>query len=319
MPQNSTRCWYFNGNGQRGEQHRPHEHVVDAERLLDQVTADELAERGAAERPGDHAGERAARTATQIGRFDRGLLRCRRVRFAVPVQVDGQHRDDDRHEGKPGPNGDIEIDELGTIGSDDCQHGRTLRLSSKIGQSKVSLPLVEAGGAAGQLAAVLTTVPEGYSPSTGRVCQHPTVRQPRYVSAKYAESWSRACCSSSRSAAASTSARHPLRERLSAHTMSTRRGVLLVQCSELLGLQPIGDPRQGRPQAAVHEGDFALDQSQADDIGRIVELLQGGEDRMTSGMPRPASCWSGRLPSRPRSRSTPGFPTRWRARLPSRR
>ena len=32
---------------QRGEQHRPDEDVVDAERFLDQVAADELAERGA--------------------------------------------------------------------------------------------------------------------------------------------------------------------------------------------------------------------------------------------------------------------------------
>ena len=40
MPQNSTRNWYCAGHGEEAEDHRPHEHVVDRQALLDQEAGD---------------------------------------------------------------------------------------------------------------------------------------------------------------------------------------------------------------------------------------------------------------------------------------
>ena len=45
MPQKSTRCWYRAGIAKVEEDDRPDEDVVDAERLLDDVPAEVLAER----------------------------------------------------------------------------------------------------------------------------------------------------------------------------------------------------------------------------------------------------------------------------------
>ena len=100
---------------QRGEQHRPDEHVVDAERLLDQVAADVLAERGAAVHHRDDDRERQTAHHPD-GRLDRCFLGRRRVRLAVSVQVDPQHGDDDHEQRDPRSQGDVDVDELGTIG-----------------------------------------------------------------------------------------------------------------------------------------------------------------------------------------------------------
>jgi hypothetical protein len=61
-------------DGHRREQHRPDEDVVDTERLLDQIAADVLTERGAAELDRDECRE-AEPACHPDRRFDHGFLR----------------------------------------------------------------------------------------------------------------------------------------------------------------------------------------------------------------------------------------------------
>ena len=51
------------------------------------------------------------------------------------------------------------------------------------------------------------------------------------------------------------------------------------------GREPIGDPHQRRPQAAMDERHLPVDQSQPHDIRRIVERLEHVEDVMATGWP----------------------------------
>ena len=154
---------------QRGEQHRPHEDVVDAERLLDQVATDELTERTAAERDRDHAGEReTAHHPDQ--RLDGRFLGCRRMRFAVAEQVDRQHDDDHGEQRDPRCRGNVDVDEVGTIASSNEVQRKTPFDCLEYTRTVEGLAPAGCGRGAGQQAAVLTTDPEGYSPSTRTVC-----------------------------------------------------------------------------------------------------------------------------------------------------
>jgi len=94
----------------RGEQHRPNEHIVDAERLLDQIAADVLAEGTAAELDRDEYRE-AEPTCNPHSGLDQRFLRRRCVVIPVAEQVDREHRRDRRGEEDPRPYGHVEIDE----------------------------------------------------------------------------------------------------------------------------------------------------------------------------------------------------------------
>jgi len=108
----------------RCEQHRPHEHVVDAERLLDQVATDVLTERAAAELDRDEDRETEPARDPDRG-LRQGFLRRRRVVVAMAEQVDGKHRRDGRSEKDPRPQGDVEVDER--LGSEHrWGHGKLL-------------------------------------------------------------------------------------------------------------------------------------------------------------------------------------------------
>jgi hypothetical protein len=97
----------------RGEQHRPHEDVVDAQRLLDQVAADVLAERLTAERGGNDAGKgESARHPDD--RLVQRLAHRRLVIDAMTDEVDGEHHADHGDEHGPRPKRYGEVDKLRT-------------------------------------------------------------------------------------------------------------------------------------------------------------------------------------------------------------
>jgi hypothetical protein len=83
----------------------------------------------------------------------------------MAVEVDRQQADDDAEKGEPCADGNVEVDELGSIGgSKDCQWSSAFRLS--LDRTVEGLAPAGGGRGAGQRAAVMTTCPEGYSPST---------------------------------------------------------------------------------------------------------------------------------------------------------
>ena len=102
-------------------------------------------------------------------------------------------------------------------------------------------------------------------------------------------SWARASSSRQLGGGTGLAVGKPVREWLLGDTMRSRRRVLLVQSGQLLGREAIREPRQCGPQTAMHECDLAVDQPQANDIGRIVECPQDVEDRVPLRMPPPAS------------------------------
>ena len=114
---------------------------------------------------GDHAGERQPAHHPD-DRLGGSFLRCRCVRLAVAIQVDRQHRHDHGEQRDPGADGHVEVDELGTIGGSN-ERSTEIDLST-VSKKRTVEGLAPAGGGrgAGQQAAVLTTDPEGYSPST---------------------------------------------------------------------------------------------------------------------------------------------------------
>ena len=100
MPQNSTRCWYFAGHREVGEDQRPDEDVVDAEALLDQVAGEVLAggrrRRTTTSTTSEKPSPIEIHTADSIA-ASRGVDL---VRLAVEHQeVEQQQRDDDARAG----------------------------------------------------------------------------------------------------------------------------------------------------------------------------------------------------------------------------
>ena len=98
-------------NPEAGEEHRPDEHVVDAERLLDDIPREVLAElRGTEGCEHDHReGEAEADPHDRLGER---LAAGRLVVVAVPVQVDREHHRDDAEERSPSPERNVDVDEL---------------------------------------------------------------------------------------------------------------------------------------------------------------------------------------------------------------
>jgi len=96
----------FAGNGEVTEDQREHEHVVDGQRLLDEVAGQVLAAGlRAVHRPDD-----GPETQTQRhpdGRPDGGLAHRHDVRAAVGEQIHGEHAEDDDEDGDPRPQGHI--------------------------------------------------------------------------------------------------------------------------------------------------------------------------------------------------------------------
>jgi hypothetical protein len=113
-------------DGHGREQKGPDEHVVDAQRLLDQVAADVLAERLPTERHGDYPGkEQGARDPGD--RLPKGLARGGRMVVAVAQQIHGQHHRQYGKQRRPGPIGHIEIGKVRPSGrSCSEQHDRSV-------------------------------------------------------------------------------------------------------------------------------------------------------------------------------------------------
>ena len=82
---------------------------------------------------------------------------------------------------------------------------------------------------------------------------------------------------------------NPLGKGLLDNSMCTRGRVLLEKRRQLFGCKTIGDSHERRPDPAVNERHFATYQTQANDIGRLVEQLQLVEDGMTLWMAPPTS------------------------------
>ncbi len=100
------------GDRERGEDDRPDEHVVDAERLLDHVAAEVLTERLTAPRhEDDHGEDESARHPR--GRLDEGAARSRCVIATVQHEVDGEQAGEQRDEADPDPRGDVDVREVG--------------------------------------------------------------------------------------------------------------------------------------------------------------------------------------------------------------
>ena len=116
------------GAGHREVAHdqRPHEHVVDAEALLDEVARDVLAGRLAAVPGEDHAGEGDA-DADPDRRLDGGFLGGGGVRLAVDQQqVDDQQHRHERQERHPDPGGHLEAREVLARADDDSGASRAV-------------------------------------------------------------------------------------------------------------------------------------------------------------------------------------------------
>jgi hypothetical protein len=74
------------------------------------------------------------------------------MRLSMAEQIDRQHGDDDGQERDPRRDGDVDVDELGTVTSgNEIQRKTTFRLSRSHGQPKVLLPLVAGGGPGSKL------------------------------------------------------------------------------------------------------------------------------------------------------------------------
>ena len=100
-------------DGEIAHHQRPHEDVVDAQALLDQIARDVLAARLGAEPPGHDPGERDTDADPDCGLDGRFLGRDL---VCLPVdhqQVDEQHGHDERQERGPLPRGDVDVGEVG--------------------------------------------------------------------------------------------------------------------------------------------------------------------------------------------------------------
>ncbi len=92
-------------NLHRREEDRPHKHIVDAQRLLDQVAADVLTEGFTAELVGDETAEEQP-AQHPAGALAQRLISAGLMSMAVPVQIEGQHRQDHDDQQDPGPRRD---------------------------------------------------------------------------------------------------------------------------------------------------------------------------------------------------------------------
>ena len=88
-------------NREGAEEHRPDEDVVHAERLLDEVPADVLAERRVAVDERDDRAESQPACHPDRG-FDGRFSGRRRMRVSVAVEVDRQEHGDDCTKSDPG-------------------------------------------------------------------------------------------------------------------------------------------------------------------------------------------------------------------------
>ena len=101
----------FERDGERGEKHRPHEHVVHRKRLLDQIARDVLAEGLAAERRPDDCPEREAAGHPDHG-FTQRLFGAGLVIVSVADEIDREHQGNESAEAYPGPQRNRQIDEV---------------------------------------------------------------------------------------------------------------------------------------------------------------------------------------------------------------
>ena len=159
---------------ERREDHRPHEHVVDRQRLLDQVPREVLTGRGAAPRRPHHDAEaQAARDPHE--RLDERAPRRRLLVAAVEHQVDAQHHDDRQQQPRPRDRGtsmstkEPPSPDLATASGTE-QHVSTFRISecdSKVSPSRGTAITAGDTGmdrALGSNSPVLTMPPERGTP-----------------------------------------------------------------------------------------------------------------------------------------------------------
>ena len=112
------------GHGEEREDHRPHEHVVDRQALLDEEPGVVLAA-GLASLPDQQDDAEGEADRDPHRRLDGGFLDGDDVRGAVhEQQVDDEHHDDGADEGEPDPQRDVEAGEL--AGSAGCGHGAVM-------------------------------------------------------------------------------------------------------------------------------------------------------------------------------------------------
>lgn len=96
------------GHGEKAEDDRPHEHVVDREALLDHV-ARRYCLAAAPERGGEDAGEPEPDRDPHAG-ADRGGVQCDLALGAAERdEVRGDHHGQHPEDGRPGPAGDVEV------------------------------------------------------------------------------------------------------------------------------------------------------------------------------------------------------------------
>ena len=113
------------GDGERRENHGPHEDVVDAERFLDKISRDVLTEGFPAPHNGHAEAEEEAAQHPE-SRLEEGLAGSGLVGFSMAVQVGGEQCQDDHPEDDPGDHRYVDVDEVFPDGGGGNEHGGIL-------------------------------------------------------------------------------------------------------------------------------------------------------------------------------------------------